>query len=128
MAEVRFYHLTETPLEQALPVMLQLTIDRGGRAVVRGGHAERLGFLDGLLWTRDEASFLPHGKDGDPNPDMQPIWLTTGTDLPNGATTLFLIDGAEAATDEMAGLDITALLFDAHDPAARVSASADRGG
>jgi len=118
MAEVRFYHLTEVPLERALPVMLSRTLDRGQRAVVRGGHTERLGFLNTLLWTADEAGFLPHGMDGDPDPERQPVWLTAGTDLPNGADTLFLIDGASATPAEMTGLGVTAILFDGHDPVA----------
>lgn len=118
MSEVRFYHLTEVPLERALPVMLDRTVSRGGRAVVRGSHAERLTFLNGLLWSVDEASFLPHGMDGDPDPDRHPIWLTTGQDIPNDPSTLFLIDGATANTDEIAALEITAILFDGHDATA----------
>ena len=118
MSEIRFYHLTQTPLEGALPTMLERTLDRGQRAIVRGGHADRLRFFDGLLWTANDASFLPHGIDGDPHPDRHPVWLTTGSDNPNGANVLFLIDGALAATDEMAGLETTAILFDGHDEAA----------
>ncbi|MEO1492110.1 MAG: DNA polymerase III subunit chi [Pseudomonadota bacterium] len=118
MAEVRFYHLTETPLERALPTMLERTLARGGHAVVRGAHGERLGFLNSHLWTYDDAGLLPHGIEGDADAALQPIWLTTGTDRPNEAGTLFLIDGAEAGPDEMAALDVTAILFDGHDPAA----------
>lgn len=122
MGEIRFYHLTETPLELALPVMLRRTLDRGGRAVVRGAHVDRLAFLDRTLWTQDEASFLPHGLDGDPSPERQPIWLTTATDIPNRAESLFLIDGAQATDAELVSLAITALLFDGHDPDAVQSA------
>lgn len=125
MPEVRFYHLTESPLEAALPVMLERTLRRGQRAVVRGGHPDRLRFLDTLLWTRDEAGFLPHGIDGDSDPDRHPVWLTARAEIPNGAAALFLIDGADAGTDEMAALDITAILFDGHDAAA-VGAARDQ--
>jgi len=118
MPEVRFYHLTEVPLERALPVMLARTLERGQRAVVRSGHAERLGFLDTLLWTADDAGFLPHGIDGDGDADRQPVWLTTRPEVPNGATALFLIDGADASSDEVAAMEVTAILFDGHDPAA----------
>ena len=118
MPEVRFYHLTELPLERVLPTMLQRTLDRGQRAVVRGGHAERLRFLDTLLWTADDAGFLPHGIDGDPEPARHPVWLTTGDKTPNAASVLFLIDGAGAAAGEMQGMETTAILFDGHDPAA----------
>lgn len=118
MPEVRFYHLTEAPLEAALPVMLDRTLARGGRAVVRGSHADRLSFLNGHLWTSDEAGFLPHGMDGDPDPDRHPVWLTAADAVPNGAKTLFLIDGAAASLDEMGTMEITALLFDGHDQSA----------
>ena len=118
MPEVRFYHLTKIPLERALPTMLQRTLERGQRAVVRGGHADRLRFLDAQLWTADDASFLPHGIDGDPDPDRHPVWLTTYPETPNSASVLFLVDGAAAHTDEMHGMETTAILFDGHDPAA----------
>ena len=118
MGELRFYHMTEVPLERALPVMLDRTIDRGGRAVVRGSQPDRLAFLNSLLWTFDDASFLPHGIDGDADAEHQPVWLTTGADLPNHAETLFLIDGAETSADEITKMQVTAVLFDGHDSAA----------
>lgn len=118
MPEVRFYHLTEVPLERALPTMLERTLARGQKAVVRGRNAERLRFLDAQLWTADDAGFLPHGIDGDADPDRQPVWLTTGPDTPNDADVLFLIDGAIAGAAEIAARATTAILFDGHDPAA----------
>lgn len=104
--------------------MLERTLQRGGCAVVRGGHRERLDFLNGLLWGGGEA-FLPHGIEGDPDPDRHPVWLTTGSDMPNGAQTLFAIDGASVPADEAASIQITALLFDGHDPAAVAAARDD---
>lgn len=118
MPEVRFYHLTELPLERVLPTMLERTLERGQRAVVRGGHADRLRFLDTQLWTADEAGFLPHGIDGDPEPARHPVWLTTADATPNDPDVLFLIDGAGAGTGEMQTMETTAILFDGHDPAA----------
>ena len=118
MAEVRFYHLTQRPLEQVLPVMLERTLERGQKAVVRGGHPERLAFLDTHLWTFGDGTFLPHGTAADGEGARQPIWLTTGSDVPNGATALFLIDGAEAGPEELAAMDVTAILFDGHDASA----------
>lgn len=118
MAEVRFYHLTELPLERALPPMLDRTLQRGQRAVVRGTDSGRLSALDRHLWTYADESFLPHGMDGDPEPSRQPVWLTASETVPNGAQALFLVDGAGAAPEEMAGMEVTAVLFDGHDPAA----------
>lgn len=116
MAEIRFYHLTDSPLERALPRMLELTLERGGRAVIRGGHVERLSFLDAHLWTYQDDGFLPHGLASDANAQHQPILLTNSSEISNGAKTLFLIDGAEPDFEEVARLDLTAILFDGHDP------------
>ena len=118
MPELRFYHLTDSPLERALPRMLELTLQRGGRALVRGGNIERLKFLDTHLWTFADESFLPHGMDGDPQHQHQPVFLTSDSTNPNNATTLFLIDGAEPDFEEIASLELVALLFDGHDPQA----------
>ena len=124
MGEVRFYHLTELPLERVLPPMLERALARGQRAVVRGGRAERLSWLDRELWVWKDESFLPHGIDGDPDPPRHPVWLTASSAVPNGAVALFLVDGAGAATDEMAAMEVTAILFDGHDPAAVEAARA----
>ena len=35
MTEIRFYHLQRTALEAALPPMLEKTLERGQRAVIR---------------------------------------------------------------------------------------------
>jgi len=118
VAEVRFYHLTEQPLDAALPVMLERCLERGWRAVVRGTLPERIESLDTRLWTWRDDGFLPHGRDGDPMAERQPVWLTCGPAIPNGAVALFLIDGAEAPADEMAALESVAVLFDGHDPGA----------
>ncbi|MBK0398846.1 DNA polymerase III subunit chi [Limibaculum sp. M0105] len=124
MAEVRFYHLTQQPMEVALPVMLERCLDRGWRAAVRGAIPERIEALDTRLWTWRDDGFLPHGKDGDPMPERQPVWLTTSPDIPNGAVALFLIDGAEASSEEMAAFQTVAVLFDGHDPDAVTRARA----
>jgi DNA polymerase III subunit chi len=124
LGEVRFYHLTALPLERVLPTMLERTLSRGQRAVVRGGLPERLGWLDRELWAWNDESFLPHGIDGDPDPHRHPVWLTSTREIPNGAAALFLVDGAGAATDEMAAMEVTAVLFDGHDPAAVEAARA----
>ena len=91
MAVVAFYHLTRTRLEDALPRLLGRTLEAGERAVVRCGSAERLAALDAALWLCPEPDWLPHGT---ADADLQPIWLTTTDDAPNGGRFLFLVDGA----------------------------------
>ena len=61
MAEVLFYHLTESTLEEALPGLLERSLERGWRAVVQTGTEERRDALDAHLWTFRDDSFLAHG-------------------------------------------------------------------
>jgi DNA polymerase-3 subunit chi len=97
MTEVAFYHLTRSPLEKALPKLLEKTLDAGKRAVVKVASPERVEFLNGMLWTYEPASWLPHGSAKDGAPGHQPVWLTDQDENPNAATFLFLADGAECA-------------------------------
>jgi DNA polymerase-3 subunit chi len=96
VAEAGFYHLLTTPLERALPRLLERATGQGHRIVVQAGSPERVEHLNALLWTYDEAGFLPHGSARDGNPAAQPIWLTYESENPNGASILFLVDGVEA--------------------------------
>ncbi len=52
--EISFYHLEGKPLEAELPGLLEKTLARGLRAVVKIGGEERLKALDDLLWTYRE--------------------------------------------------------------------------
>ena len=123
MSEIGFYHLLRSPLESALPKLLQKVLDSGARAVVMAGSPERVESLTTLLWTFNPNSFLPHGSARDGKPEQQPIWLTERDENPNGATILVLTDGASsAALDRYARcLEI----FDGGDPEA-VSRSRER--
>jgi len=93
--EVWFYHLERSDLDQVLPELLEKTLARGWRALVRSPARERVEHLDGWLWAYRDDSFLPHGIDTEPMADRQPVLLTTALDNPNDAQALFLIDGAE---------------------------------
>jgi DNA polymerase-3 subunit chi len=116
VAEIGFYHLLSTPLERALPRLLERACAQDYRIVVRAASSERIEHLNALLWTYDEASFLPHGSARDGNPASQPIWLTDGEENPNGATMLVLVDGVDAA--DLATFARCLDLFDGNDEAA----------
>jgi DNA polymerase-3 subunit chi len=113
--EVWFYHLERTGLEQALPELLEKTLQRGWRALVRVREAARLQHLDGWLWTYRDESFLPHAPDDEPNAARQPVLLTTGFENANGADVLFLVDGAEPG--DLGGYARCVVLFDGGDEA-----------
>ena len=116
MAEIGFYHLLSTPLERALPRLLERARGQGHRIVVRAASAERVEHLNALLWTYDEASFLAHGSARDGSPTEQPIWLSDRPANPNGATILFLVDGVEA--EDAAAFARCIDMFDGNDAAA----------
>lgn len=97
MTEFRFYHLTRKTLEQVLPDMLEKTLERGFKAVVMTGSPDRAEFLTQLLWTYSPDCFLPHGNAKDGNAERQPIWITPEDERQNGASYLFLTDGAVTA-------------------------------
>jgi len=122
MAEFGFYHLLSTPLERALPRLLERAVGQGNRVVIQAGSLERVEHLNALLWTYDEAGFLPHGSARDGNAAAQPIWLTHQGENPNGAAILFLVDGAEAG--DLTGFARCIDLFDGNDPDAVVAARA----
>ena len=116
MGEVRFYHLVNRTLEAVLPVMLERTLARGQRALVRGTDEARLEALSRHLWTYREESFLPHGTLADGRPQAQPILLTAERGNPNRAEVLFLVDGAETSPAEIAAMAMTAVVFRSEDP------------
>ncbi len=118
MGSVYFYHLTQAPLEATLPSLLTKARAAGWRIAVRGVEAKRLDWLDEKLWLLAEDGFLPHAIAGGAFDRDQPILLTTGTDMPNGAACLMAIDGALVAPGEVEALQRVCILFDGNDPAA----------
>lgn len=122
MAEVLFYHLTRRPLERALPEMLEKSLARGWKAVIRAGNGARAEALSAQLWTYRDDSFLPHGTAADGHETAQPVYLTDGEEVPNGAEVLFLVDGAGEPAEGMGRFARVAILFDGHDEAAVAAA------
>jgi len=126
MAEIGFYHLTRSTLEQALPKLLGRVLALpGGRAVVLCSARERLEALDQALWTCPEPDWLPHGHVLNEDAPHHPIWLALEDDAPppNGARHLFLTDGAASA--RLAEYDRVFDLFDGNDEDA-VAAARER--
>ena len=116
MADIGFYHLLRTGPDQALPTLLGRTLKAGQRAAVRCGSPERVAALDTALWLTPDPDWLPHGTPASGNADLQPIWITTEDEAPNGARFLFLIDGTDTA--RLSDYDRVFDLFDGNDDAA----------
>ena len=113
MTEYRFYHMERSTLEQVLPKLLEATLKRDWRAVVVARSEERVEHLNGVLWTWDKDSFLPHGSRKEGHAARQPVWLTTEIENPNGARVVFLVDGAEVPAGD--AFPLCCELFDGRD-------------
>ncbi|WP_166416422.1 DNA polymerase III subunit chi [Cochlodiniinecator piscidefendens] len=116
MGAAYFYHLTESPLDVTLPMLLGKAQQVGWRVVVRGRNEGMIDWLDQLLWLGAEDGFLPHGKQGTGFDAEQPILLTTLGDIPNGASCIMSVGGAEVSSDEITNSDRVCILFDGNDP------------
>ena len=58
MSRVDFYHLQKKTLEDVLPLLLQKAYSTGKRVKIKVGTEERVEFLNSLLWTFNDESFL----------------------------------------------------------------------
>jgi DNA polymerase-3 subunit chi len=121
--EFWFYHLESQPLQAVLPVLVEKTLARGWRALLRFSTPERLDAIDSALWTYRDESFLPHGSARDGHADRQPALLTLDDANPNGAAVLFLLEAAEEREPERFSRVIR--LFDGADEEAKALARAE---
>jgi DNA polymerase III subunit chi len=118
MTEIWFYHLQSQPLERVLPSLIEKSLERGWRVVLQARSAERLDALDSWLWTFSDESFLAHGRAGDGDSELQPVYLTTGIENPNGAALRLFVEGAEivpAIKESSANYARAVALFDGRD-------------
>ena len=108
--EVSFYQLLKTPLEKALPKLIEKIYESGFRALIVCDSSERIQMLNSLLWTFSQSAFIPHGYEG--NPTQHPIWLSTDLANANSANLLVVTNGSYLEnTDYEKILDI----FDGND-------------
>ena len=118
MTEALFYHLERRALDDVLPGLIEKTLERGWKALIRVESSERADAIDNLLWTYSEQTFLPHAQSGDGNPNRQPVLITVEQDNPNKANVLFLIGGTAPppwSAAETKRLMRIVLMFDGRD-------------
>jgi DNA polymerase III subunit chi len=97
MTEIWFYHLQRQPLERVLPNLIEKSLEKGWRVAVQARSEERLDALDSWLWTYSDESFVAHGRACDGDGELQPVYLTTGLENPNGAALRLFVEGADMA-------------------------------
>ena len=118
MTETLFYHLERRALDDVLPGIVEKSLERGWRALIRCDSAERAESIDSLLWTYNEEGFLPHAQLGDGDAARQPVLIAVEEGNPNNANILFVVGGAAPpAWDHDASKNLTriVLLFDGRD-------------
>lgn len=116
-----FYHLTRSGLDETVQTTVTRALGAGWRVMIRAPDPALLDHLDARLWQGPEADFLAHGRQGGAFDADQPVLLGPGP-VGNGARGLMLLAGAEAAQDELAGLERVWVLFDGADPQAVAAA------
>ena len=123
MADIGFYHLTRTTLDQALPALLGRTLAAGERAVILCASPDRADALSKTLWDCKDPDWLPNATARTPAgkqaPALQPIWLTDIEERPNAARFLFRLDSCESALPDWLRIFD---LFDGLDPASVTAA------
>jgi DNA polymerase-3 subunit chi len=118
MGHALFYHLSRSAPEDLVRMLVGRALQAGWRVAIRGCDRAGLERLDAALWLHPADGFVPHGLDGGPHDADQPVLLTTGPALPNGARAVLALDGAEVTAPEVASLERAWIVFDGADPAA----------
>ncbi len=113
MGAAFFYHLTDSPLEATLPMLIGKARGAGWRVLVRGRDAALLKRLDDVLWQGPEDGFVPHGMVGGPHDADQPVLLGDGHS--EGFACVMSVGGADVSPDEVSALERVCILFDGHD-------------
>lgn len=117
MTEVLFYHLERRRLDEVLPGLIERTLERGWRALIKADSSDRAASIDNLLWSFNEQTFVPHAQVGDGDAKRQPVLITTEDANANAANVMFLVGGAEPLPwDTPNDLARIVLMFDGRDP------------
>jgi DNA polymerase-3 subunit chi len=120
VTEVLFYHLEKRSLEDVLPGLVERTLARGWRGLIRPESGDRAQAIDNLLWAWSEESFLPHAQSGDRDAATQPVLITVEEGNANGAQVLFLVGNAlpPSLERDLAAFGRIVVLFDGRDDSA----------
>ena len=94
LTELFFYYLNVSKTYEVLPKLLEKTLEKRKRALVLGQSDEEVKRLSELLWSYKADSWLPHGSIEEPFSEKHPILLSKKLCPVNGATFLFILNGA----------------------------------
>lgn len=112
MSRIDFYHLQKQTLDEVLPKLVEKAYGTGAKIKIKVGNEARVEFINSLLWTYNEESFIPHGSKKDGFAKEQPIWLSSEDDNPNQSEMLFLVDGADIELSQIGNFSRIFNIFD----------------
>ncbi len=115
MTQIQFYHLLSTPLERALPKLMEKAVAAEHRAIILVDSEAASDKLNDLLWSYNPNQFLPHGNAKTPYSEEQPIYIHYELKNPNQADILVITDGKLIEKTE--GYDKILDIFNGHDEA-----------
>lgn len=113
MGAAYFYHLTDSPLDVTLPMLIGKARAAGWRVLIRVQNPAMCKRLDDLLWRGTQDGFMPHGIVGGPHDADQPVLLgdAPATDF----ACIMSVAGAEVSAPEVLDAERTCVLFDGGD-------------
>jgi DNA polymerase-3 subunit chi len=100
MAIISFYQALPGNQEKASCQLLEKCYKGNYKVLVRLSNEELQESLNKSLWTFAQKAFVPHGSKNDPLAEVQPIYITTGTENPNGANVLMLVGTIEGVYEQ----------------------------
>lgn len=116
--EIRFYHLQNTALTDAVVQLLAVCTGRGWNAGVVSDSAEFLQAVDGGLWGNG-ADFVPHAVAGDMHNGrydvMQSVLLSPTPNAINTPQVVFVVGGGDYSRADFGGVPLICHVFDGRD-------------
>ena len=112
MSEVFFYHLTQTPLEVALPKILERALSANWSIEVRANVNTNLEDMSNSIWKGSEESFLPNCLETHEDVQDYPIVLSNSP-LKKLRDCLIVVDQAELQENDVESHKRVCLIFDA---------------
>ena len=112
MSEVFFYHLTQTPLEIALPKILERALSEKWSIEIRTSANTNLDEISNAIWRGPEESFLPHCLEDHEDLQDYPIVLCKSP-LKDWRDCLIVVGQADLKENEVKNYKRICLIFDA---------------
>jgi len=112
MSEVFFYHLIQTPLEVALPKILERALSAEWSIEIRTNANTNLDEISNAIWRGPEESFLPHCLENHEDLHDYPIVLCKSP-LKECRDCLIVVGQADLNENEVKSYKRVCLIFDA---------------